>query len=118
MTNSSWPPGVPPKEQLHAQLLQTQPWLNDDRFGPRNVNAGDCQRCGAEARMVQTCGPDGGEYGRKCAREEDWCDGHADEAADALDWLKALPDNADEVAYLWWLSTGEVRYRLRYAPLK
>ena len=105
----AWPDGVPPKEQLRAQLLQAQPWLNDDRFGPRNVNAGDCDRCETEARMVQTCGPGGGEYGRRCAREEDWCDGHAGEAADALAWLANLPDDADEVAYLWWLSTGEVR---------
>lgn len=59
--------------------------------------------------MVQTCGPGGGEYGRECAREEDWCDGHADEAADALAWLRALPPDADQIAYLWWLATGEVR---------
>ena len=100
------------------QLLQAQPFLNDLRFGPRNVTAGECDRCGAEPRMVQTCGPDGGEYGRRCARAEDWCEGHADEAAEALAWLEALPEDADEIAYLWWLSTGEVRYRERYPPLK
>ncbi|HVF06206.1 MAG TPA: hypothetical protein VNA20_15295 [Frankiaceae bacterium] len=105
----SWPAGVPPKRELNAALRQAHPWLDDDRFGPRNVTAGDCDRCRAEARLVQTCGPSGGEYGRRCATEDDWCDGHADEAAAALAWLAALPDDADEVAYLWWLSTGEVR---------
>ena len=115
---SAWPPGVPPKKDLNERLRQEHPWLADDRFGPRNVTAGDCDRCGAEPRLVQTCGPDGGEYGRSCARETDWCDGHADEAADALRYLAALPHGADEVAYLWWLSTGELRYRERYPPLK
>ena len=106
----SWPAGVPPKRGLQAALRAAHPWLDDDRFGPRNVTAGDCARCGAEPRLVRTCGPGGGEYGRRCAAEDDWCEGHADEAADALSWLAALPDGADEVAYLWWLSTGEVRY--------
>ena len=89
----SWPAGVPPKRELQAALRDAHPWLADDRFGPRNVTAGDCERCGAEARLVQTCGPAGGEYGRRCATADDWCEGHA-----------------DEVAYLWWLSTGDVRY--------
>lgn len=93
-----WPEGVPP-----------HPWLDDERFGPRNVNAGDCERCGAEPRLVMTCGPGSGEYGWDCAREDDWCDGHQDEAAEALRWLAALPEDAADVAYLWWLATGEVR---------
>lgn len=113
-----WPPGVPPKKDLQRRLAEQHPWLADDRFGPRNVTAGDCDRCGAEARLVQTCGPGGGEYGRSCAREDDWCGGHAEEAAAALAWLGALPDDADDIAYLWWLSTGELRYRERYPPLK
>lgn len=105
----SWPAGVPPKAELRAALLETYGWLADDRFGPRNVTAGDCDRCGAEPRLVMTCGPDGGEYGRACATDHDWCEGHADEAADALGWLRALPAEADQVAYLWWLATGELR---------
>lgn len=114
---SAWPEGVPPKKELQAGLRREHPWLDDDRFGPRNVTAGDCERCGAEPRLVQTCGPSGGEYGRACATEDDWCDGHADEPADALRYLRALPDDADEAAYLWWLSTGEVRARPARAPL-
>jgi hypothetical protein len=131
----SWPTGVPPKHELREALRAAHPWLDDDRFGPRNVTAGDCDRCGAEPRLVQTCGPGGGEYGRRCAAEDDWCEGHAAEAADALAWLAALPDEVDDVAYAWWLSTGEVRYsgtpsasdgvgssgplaNVRYTPLK
>jgi hypothetical protein len=98
------------KAELNAALRQAFPWLLDDRFGPRNVTAGDCDRCGTEPRLVQTCGPGGGEYGRRCATGDDWCEGHAQEAADALRWLAALPAEADDVAYAWWVSTGEVRY--------
>ena len=105
----SWPAGIPPKAEVRAALRAAYPWLDDDRFGPRNVTAGDCDRCAAEPRLVLTCGPDGGEYGRACAVEDDWCDGHADEAADALRWLAALPAEADDVTYLWWLTTGELR---------
>jgi hypothetical protein len=106
----AWPEGVPPKAALRESLRAAHPWLDSTEFGPRNVVAGDCDRCHAEPRLVQTCGPDGGSYGRACATESDWCDGHADEAAAALAWLRALPDDADDVAYLWWLATGEVRY--------
>ncbi|HEV2889541.1 MAG TPA: hypothetical protein VGX28_04125 [Frankiaceae bacterium] len=117
----AWPDGVPPKAELRERLRATHPWLDDPRFGPRNVGAGECDRCGAEPRLVLTCGPGGGEYGRRCATPDDWCDGHADEADEALAWLAALPADADEVAWLWWLSTGEVRYSgesRRYLPLK
>ena len=106
----AWPAGVPPKAELRAALLREHAWLAHEAFGPRNVVAGDCDRCAAEARLVQTCGPSGGSYGRRCAVEDDWCEGDAGEAAEALRWLAALPDDADEVAYLWWLSTGELRY--------
>jgi hypothetical protein len=105
-----WPGNAPPKAELRARLLREHPWLAHDSYGPRNVTAGDCDRCHAEARLVLTCGPGGGEYGRRCAVADDWCDGHADEAEEALAWLEALPDDADDVAYLWWLATGEVRY--------
>jgi hypothetical protein len=105
-----WPEGVPPKAELRAALLAAHPWLADDELGPRNVTAGDCDRCGAEPRLVQTCGPDGGEYGRACATEEDWCEGHAEDARQAIHWLRELPEDANDVAYLWWFSSGELRY--------
>lgn len=119
----AWPEGVPPKAELRERLRAAHPWLDDLRFGPRNVSAGECDRCGAEPRLVLTCGPSGGEYGRRCAEPDDWCDGHADEADEARAWLDALPPDADEIAWLWWLSTGEVRYSgdggsRRYVPLK
>ena len=63
--------------------------------------------------MVETCGP--GPFvalGRRCAAElgtEAWCEGHRGEAARALAWLARLPPEADDVARLWWLATGEVR---------
>jgi hypothetical protein len=116
----SWPDGVPPKAELRESLRRAHPWLDDLRFGPRNVDAGECDRCAAEPRLVQTCGPGAGQLGRRCATADDWCGGHADEAADALAYLHALPQDADDVAWLWWLSTGEVRYgsSARYVPLK
>jgi hypothetical protein len=116
----AWPEGVPPKPELRASLLREHRWLAHDALGPRNVVAGDCDRCHAEARLVETCGPGAGSYGRRCATGDDWCDGHADEAATALEWLRRLPEDADEIAYLWWLSTGELRYSasVRYPPLK
>lgn len=104
----TWPEGVPPKKELNAALRAAHPWLDDMRFGPRNVDAGDCDRCGAEPRLVQPCNAP--QVGRRCATEDDWCEGHAGEARDALAYLQSLPDDADGVAYLWWLSTGEVRY--------
>ncbi|HEU0129888.1 MAG TPA: hypothetical protein VFQ85_02725 [Mycobacteriales bacterium] len=104
-----WPEGVPPKPELRAALRREHPWLDDAEFGPRNVTAGACDRCGAEARLVTTCGPQGGEYGRRCATPDDWCEGHAEEAARARAYLDALPPDADDVAWLWWLATGEVR---------
>lgn len=78
-------------------------------YGPRHVEAGECERCGEEARLVDTCGPGPRYLGRRCAAEEDWCDGHGEEATEALRWLAALPPEADDVARLWWVATGEVR---------
>lgn len=63
--------------------------------------------------MVPTCGPDGYPgLCAGCAQElgpAAWCDGHGDEAVDALRWLEALPSHADAVVTLWWIATGEVR---------
>ena len=63
--------------------------------------------------MVTTCGPTRWSgLGRACALDVGqpaWCDGHADQAAGWLAQLAALPDEADVVARLWWVATGEVR---------
>jgi hypothetical protein len=100
---------------LRRRLLAAHPWLGHDELGPRNVEAGECERCGDEARLVLTCGPDGAQLGRGCAITQGpdaWCDGHQAEAAAALEWLAGLPADADDVARLWWLATGEVRLSL------
>lgn len=98
---------------LRDALRARYPWLDHDEFGPKAVESGECDRCGAEARLVTTCGPTAWTaLGRRCAAEvgvEAWCDGHRDDAARALGWLEALPEVADAVARLWWVSTGEVR---------
>jgi hypothetical protein len=110
------------RSELRAALLDRYPWLADTEHGPRTVQAGECDRCGVEARLVAPCGPPpssavgqvGPDWaiGRRCAAElgvDGWCAGHAEEAQDALAWLAALPEEADDVARLWWVATGEVR---------
>ncbi len=97
---------------LRAALRARYPWLDEPDVGPRGVEAGECDACGAEARLVTTCGPGPVALGRRCAGDAGagaWCDGHAEEAAAALAWLERLPPEADDVARLWWVATGEVR---------
>jgi hypothetical protein len=105
-------PGID-KAALRERLRAAYPWLDETEFGPRAVDAGECDRCGAEARLAPTCGPVAwAALGRACAGEvglDAWCDGHLDEAQQTLAWLAALPDEADDVARLWWVATGEVR---------
>ncbi len=99
---------------LRSHLRERHPWVADPDHGPTTVDAGECDRCGQEARLVTTCGPDGQRLGRRCAAElgpSAWCEGHADEALAALQWLSRLPAEADDVARLWWVATGEVRLR-------
>ena len=108
------------RRALRAHLQAAHPWLEAGGWGPRAVVAGECDACGEEARLVQPCGPPpsvpgvGPDWalGRRCAIAagvEGWCDGHEEEAVEALAWLAALPPEADDVARLWWLATGEVR---------
>lgn len=98
---------------LRDMLAARHPWLRNEEFGPRAVEAGECDRCGAEARLVTTCGPIAwSALGRRCAAEvgaDAWCEGHVEEAERALAWLAGLPEAADHAARLWWVATGEVR---------
>lgn len=98
---------------LRAALRACYRWLDATEVGPRAVEAGECDRCGQEARLAPTCGPVRWRaLGRRCAAEigtDAWCDGHREEAERHLAWLAALPDEADEVARVWWVATGEVR---------
>ncbi|CAN5809756.1 hypothetical protein BH23ACT10_BH23ACT10_07980 [soil metagenome] len=101
------------RRALRAALRARYPWIDHDEVGPRAVEAGECDRCGAEARLVTTCGPSQwSSLGRTCAAAVGpvaWCDGHADDAVAWLVHLGRLPDEADVVARLWWVATGEVR---------
>ncbi len=104
---------------LRSAIRAAHPWVTSTELGPQAVSAGECDVCGEEARLVQPCGPPppqgtGPDWalGRRCALDagvEGWCDGHEEEALEALEWLQALPDDADRIARLWWLATGEVR---------
>lgn len=107
--------------RLRAALLARYPWLAATDLGPQAVSAGECDRCAAEARLVAPCGPPppdlrarpGPEWGlgRRCTLElgdDVWCGGHAAEGEEARAWLARLPPEADTVARLWWVATGEV----------
>jgi hypothetical protein len=98
---------------LRAALLERYPWMSSTEMGPQAVEAGECDRCGHEARLVLTCGPSAAlSLGRRCALAagaDAWCEGHQQEAEAALAWLAALPDEADDAARLYWVATGEVR---------
>ena len=107
---------------MRAVLLARHPWVRGRELGPQAVEAGECDVCGAEARLVTPCGPPppvlrgraGPDWavGRRCLAslgDELWCDGHAADGAQARDWAAALPPEADDVARLWWVATGEVR---------
>lgn len=107
---------------LRSALRHHHPWLTNTDMGPQAVSAGECDVCGDEARLVQPCGPPPAALGagatpdwalgRRCAvmaGTDGWCEGHREEAEAVLGWLAALPAEADLVARLWWLATGEVR---------
>lgn len=101
------------RRELRTALAARHPWVDDVEVGPRAVEAGECDRCGTEARLVTTCGPTRwAALGRRCASEvgeRAWCDGHVDDARRRLAQVAQLPPEADAVARLWWVATGEVR---------
>ena len=100
------------RRRLAAALRERYQWVTDTRFGPSAVEAGECDGCGQEARLVATCGPGAVYLGRRCALAggaDVWCAGHADDAVACGAWLCELPAEADLVARLWWVATGEVR---------
>lgn len=105
--------GIAARARLRAALLEHHAWLTDETVGPAAVEAGECDGCGAEARLVMVCGPGAdGFLGARCALARGtaaWCDGHELEASEALERLAALPPRADLLARLWWVATGEVR---------
>ena len=98
---------------LRDALKDRYPWVADADLGPCAVVAGECDACGREARLVATCGPVSARYvGRNClvAGNSEWfCDGHFAEARVAAAWAQTLPAEADTVARVWWVATGEVK---------
>jgi hypothetical protein len=92
---------------LRRRLLEVAPWLGRTDVGPQAVDAGVCDRCLREPRLLPTCGPTVGlAVCRACAAElgyDGWCVGHQDEGA------AALPDRWADLVTLWWVATGEVR---------
>ena len=101
------------RRALRAALVARYGWVDDLEWGPAAVEAGECDGCGAEARVAQVCGPGAAEFlGRRCVVQQGpdaWCDGHAEDAAAAVAWAEHLPPEANVVARLWWVATGEVR---------
>ena len=101
------------RRSLRDALRSRYPWVADPQWGPAAVEAGECDACGAEARLAQACGPGAVSYlGRRCVLRlgaQAWCGGHADDAEAAVAWMTRLPAEADVVARLWWVSTGEVQ---------
>ena len=97
---------------LRAALTSAYPWVTGTDLGPAAVEAGECDGCGAEARLVLTCGPGVAQFiGRRCLQRlgpAAFCDGHAAEAAAALQWAATLPADTDLIARVWWVATGEV----------
>ena len=101
------------RRELRRELASRLPLLTDPEVGPSTVEAGECDRCGIEPRVVSPCGPlPWAALGRRCALElgvEAWCDGHRDDARRALEQLAGLPEDVDRLVRLWWVATGEVR---------
>lgn len=98
---------------MREALLAAEPWLARTDLGPQAVDAGACDRCGQRPRLLPTCGPDGDPgLCAGCAATlgvDAWCDGHLDEATEALAWSAGLPAHVDLAVTLWWVATGEVQ---------
>lgn len=101
---------------VREELRRRYPWLPAQPFGPAAVEAGECDRCGVEARLVPTCGPISFRYlGRGCLQQvgaDAFCAGHESTFDAAVQWAADLPPEADVAARLWWVATGEVRMDL------
>lgn len=100
------------RSSLRGALRERYPWAADPVIGPSAVEAGECDRCGTEPRLVQTCGPGPHVFlGRACtlaAADDAWCDGHVEQGCAARSVVAGLPPEADVVARLWWVATGEI----------
>lgn len=97
---------------LRRALQDAAPWLEATDVGPRAVDAGPCDRCHDQPRLLPTCGPDApGAVCRSCAQrlgDAGWCDGHRDDGRAARRWAARLPERWADVVVLWWVATGEL----------
>lgn len=102
------------RQALRAALLDAAPWLGATEVGPRAVDAGTCDRCGDQPRLLPTCGPGAPEaLCRDCADasgDDAWCDGHRDDGREARAWADSLPERWADAVVLWWVATGELRW--------
>jgi hypothetical protein len=105
--------GAVDRHALRRALLEAEPWLAATEVGPANVDAGTCDRCSEQPRLLPTCGPTGhAALCRDCALalgEEAWCEGHAEAGAAARRWAAELPASWAQTVVLWWFATGELR---------
>lgn len=101
------------RRRLRSALSTAAPWLLDPGIGPTTVDAGSCDRCGEQPRVVATCGP--APARTLCAAcvlevgDAGWCAGHRDVAAHARSWAGRVPAGWADLVVLWWIATGEVR---------
>lgn len=106
------PPTVD-RRALGAALATAAPWTRDAAFGPATVDAGDCDRCGRQPRLVATCGPQPWRLlCRDClldAGSAAFCDGHRDTATAAIAFATSLPADWATLTRLAWIATGELR---------
>lgn len=107
------------RKEFGNELRRRWPWLPGTAVGPGAVEAGECDRCHREARLVNVCGPGAWQaLGRCCALElgvSAWCDGHAAEGLQHLEQLREMPVAVDAVARAWWVATGEVHLPIENA---
>lgn len=100
------------KPALRGVLEKLAPWTVDPSFGPAAVDAGECDRCGLQPRLVQTCGAQPwARVCRDCLLElgtDLFCAGHRDDGREYLARARALPDDWATITRLAWISTGEV----------
>lgn len=100
------------RRHLRSALSSAVPWLTRPDAGPRSVDAGQCDRCGDQPRLVPTCGPaQWRALCRDCVLDvglDAWCAGHAEDGRDVLDWAADLPPWWGDAVVLWWVATGEV----------
>ena len=102
------------RRALSAALVAVAPWTADTEAGPRAVDAGQCDRCGDQPRLLPTCGPVGWRaLCRDCALAVDvdgWCEGHLDDAERLLAWAEQLPAWWGDAVVLAWVASGEVAW--------